>query len=166
MFRRIEDFIEEWEDERQGTLKLLRSLTDASLSQAIVPGGRTLGFLAWHITVTIPEMLGKAGLQPDGPSDHEPVPSAAAAIADAYDRASSSVAGDVRIRWTDDMLTGMIQMYGQQWSRGLTLDVFMRHEAHHRGQMTVLMRQAGLALHGMYGPSREEWIAMGMQPVP
>jgi uncharacterized damage-inducible protein DinB len=41
--------------------------------------------------------------------------------------------------------------------------MFIRHEVHHRGQMTVLMRQAGLPLHGFYGPSRDEWVAMGMQ---
>jgi uncharacterized damage-inducible protein DinB len=30
------------------------------------------------------------------------------------------------------------------------------HQAHHRGQMTVLMRQAGLTVPGVYGPAREE----------
>jgi hypothetical protein len=37
MFREIEDFAAEWDDERQGTLKLMRTLPDESLSQAIVP---------------------------------------------------------------------------------------------------------------------------------
>ena len=165
MFRRIEDFTAEWDHERKGTLKLLRGLTDASLSQAIVPGGRTLGFLAWHLVVTIPEMLGKAGLKPAGPSEHDPVPTSAAEIAAAYDRASASVIEDIRTRWTDDDLAETVEMYGQTWARGLALEIFMRHESHHRGQMTVLMRQAGLPLAGMYGPSQEEWIAMGMQPM-
>ena len=40
----------------------------------------------------------------------------------------------------------------------------VRHQAHHRAQMTVLMRQAGLAVPGIYGPAREEWAAMGMEP--
>jgi hypothetical protein len=30
--------------------------------------------------------------------------------------------------------------------------------------MTVLMRQAGLKVPGVYGPSREEWSQFGMQP--
>jgi uncharacterized damage-inducible protein DinB len=38
------------------------------------------------------------------------------------------------------------------------------HEIHHRGQMTVLMRQAGLSFTGIYGPTREEWIKKGQQP--
>jgi uncharacterized damage-inducible protein DinB len=28
--------------------------------------------------------------------------------------------------------------------------------------MTVLMRQAGLKVPGIYGPSREEWVKIGM----
>ena len=32
---------------------------------------------------------------------------------------------------------------------------------HHRGQMTILMRQAGLLVPGMYGPSKDEWLAFG-----
>jgi uncharacterized damage-inducible protein DinB len=44
------------------------------------------------------------------------------------------------------------------------LTVLLRHEIHHRAQMTVLMRQAGLRVPGVYGPSREEWAAMQAQP--
>jgi hypothetical protein len=28
----------------------------------------------------------------------------------------------------------------------------------------VLMRQAGLEIPGLYGPSRQEWAAFGMKP--
>lgn len=165
MFRRIDDFAEAWEVERKGTLRILRSLTDESLSQAIVPGGRTLGFLAWHLATSIPEMLGRTGLEPAGPTESDAVPASAATMADEYERASASVIPDIRSRWTDDTLTETVDMYGKQWTRGLTLEILIRHEAHHRGQMTVLMRQAGLLVHGVYGPSREEWVAMGMQPL-
>jgi uncharacterized damage-inducible protein DinB len=39
----------------------------------------------------------------------------------------------------------------------------IQHQAHHRGQMTVLMRQAGLPVPGIYGPSKEEWANFGME---
>jgi uncharacterized damage-inducible protein DinB len=55
-------------------------------------------------------------------------------------------------------------MYGEKWKRGTTLGVLAMHQAHHRGQATVLMRQAGLKVPGVYGPAREEWSAMGMTP--
>lgn len=166
MFRRIEDFAAQWQTEREGTLKILRLLTDDSLSQAVVPGGRTLGFLAWHITVTFREMLGVAGLEPQGPEPHEPVPQRAADILAAYDAASASVLDQVRTRWTDAMLEEVLDMYGERWPRGVVLEALIRHEAHHRGQMTVLMRQAGLPVAGPYGPAREEWAQWGMEPHP
>ena len=68
----------------------------------------------------------------------------------------------VRAGWTDADLPGEIDMYGEKWPRGQTLQALIAHEAHHRGQMTVLMRQAGLAVPGVYGPAREEWAAYGM----
>jgi len=53
-------------------------------------------------------------------------------------------------------------MYGEKWTRGQSLLALMAHEIHHRAQMTVLMRQAGLKVPGVYGPAREEWAAYGM----
>jgi uncharacterized damage-inducible protein DinB len=44
----------------------------------------------------------------------------------------------------------------------MALQALISHEIHHRGQMTVLMRQAGLKVPGIYGPAREEWAAYGM----
>ena len=55
-------------------------------------------------------------------------------------------------------------MYGEQWANGLTLRLLISHEIHHRGQMFVLMRQAGLRVPDIYGPTREVWIEQGMQP--
>jgi uncharacterized damage-inducible protein DinB len=55
-------------------------------------------------------------------------------------------------------------MYGEKWKRAQTLASLVFHQIHHRGQMTVLMRQAGLKVPGIYGPAREEWSAWGMSP--
>jgi uncharacterized damage-inducible protein DinB len=166
MFRKVEDFEAEWKTERSSTLRLLELLTDESLAAAVVPGGRTLGFLAWHITQTFREMMSHAGLELEGPAPFEPVPSSAAEILARYERASASVLEQVRERWTDAMLEDEIAAYGQTFRRGFLLDMLIRHEAHHRGQMTVLMRQAGLRVAGPYGPSREEWAAFGMEAMP
>jgi uncharacterized damage-inducible protein DinB len=56
-------------------------------------------------------------------------------------------------------------MYGQTWKRRDVLMALVMHQAHHRGQMTVLMRQAGLLVPGIYGPAREEWSKMNI-PAP
>jgi uncharacterized damage-inducible protein DinB len=68
-------------------------------------------------------------------------------------------------KWRDPMLDDELQMYGQTWKRRDVLMSLVVHQAHHRGQMTVLMRQAGLAVHGIYGPAREEWAKMNI-PAP
>ena len=54
------------------------------------------------------------------------------------------------------------EMYGMIWKRGTTLSLLINHQAHHRGQVTILMRQAGVPVIGVYGPAKEEWEAMGM----
>ena len=63
MYRTIADFTQDFAYEREMTRKLLENLTEASLSQAVRPGGRTLGKLAAHIIHTLVEMPGVAGLR-------------------------------------------------------------------------------------------------------
>jgi len=164
MFTRIDDFETCWKTEAAGTLRVLGALTDASLGQATAQQSRTLGRIAWHITVTIPEMMGRTGLVVTGPEESAPVPTRAADIVEAYSGASRALMGAIRSTWTDDSLAETDDMYGQRWQRGATLLALVSHQAHHRGQMTVLMRQAGLRVPGVYGPAREDWSTMGMEP--
>ncbi|MDG0811731.1 DinB family protein [Cohnella rhizosphaerae] len=164
MFTSIESFIQEWENESARTRRLLETLTDASLSQSVGEGFRTLGRLAWHLTCSPQEMLVRTGLSLPAPGDEHIVPGSAAEIAAAYARTAREVSDAVRAQWTDANLTASSDMYGEQWPNGLTLRAVIQHEVHHRGQMTVLMRQAGLSVPGVYGPAREEWAAMGMEP--
>jgi uncharacterized damage-inducible protein DinB len=162
MFRRVADFQEAWERERDGTLKILRALTDASLTRAVGGEDRTLGRMAWHLAQTIGEMMPRSGLPVTSPAHDAPVPGTAAAIVEAYEAASKAVADEIAAAWRDETLEVEDDMYGQRWSRGQTLQSLIVHQAHHRGQMTVLMRQAGLTVPGVYGPAREEWATHGM----
>ncbi len=165
MFRMTEDFLSSWGHEREATMKVLTRLTDESLNQKISDGSRTLGRLAWHITQTVPEMMNLTGLSVNGPETTAPIPTSAKEIADAYNHASQSVAEQVKQNWTDASLLEEDNMYGMSWNRGTTLTILISHQAHHRGQMTVLMRQAGLTVPGVYGPAKEEWASMGMEPM-
>jgi alanyl-tRNA synthetase len=56
-------------------------------------------------------------------------------------------------------------MWAASANRVAALDVLIKHQTHHRGQLTIGMRQAGLVTPGMYGPAKEEWTAMGV-PAP
>jgi len=164
MYRRVADFQASWPQEREATLRVLRALTDGSLSQAVDTDHRTLGRLAWHLTTTLREMMERTGLEIAGASPEDPVPSTAGAIVEAYEKASASVLGALSSQWSDATLEVEDDMYGQRWARGATLHALVLHQAHHRGQMTVLMRQAGLRVPGIYGPAREDWASMGMAP--
>ena len=165
MFRKVEDFVTEWQQEADSTLKIFRALTDESLGQRVSPEGRSIGRLAWHLTQTLPEMLNRTGLEVTGPGEQEPVPAAAAAIVAAYEASANALREQIRSQWQDDTLLESRDMYGEQWVNGVTLEILIRHQVHHRGQITVLMRQAGLKVPGIMGPAREEWAQWGM-PAP
>ena len=164
MFTTCDEFLAIWQSERDATQQLVDALTDASLAQSVAADHRTIGRLAWHIAQTIPEMMGHTGLQLDGPGEHDPVPASAKAIADGYRTAAASLEAQLSAQWTNETLAEVDDMYGERWSRGRTLDVLRLHQVHHPGQLTVLMRQAGLPVIGVYGPSRDDWGGMGMDP--
>ena len=164
MYRTIQDFLDDWKHESNATIKVFKNLTDSSLNQRVSPDGRSLGFLAWHLILTLGEMGGKAGLKINAPSEDTPVPKKASDIVAAYENGGASVGTSVKESWNDGMLNDEIDMYGQKWTRGATLSSLVVHQIHHRAQMTVLMRQAGLKVPGIYGPSKEEWSQFGMPP--
>ena len=164
MYHTIQDFLTDWNQENDSTIKVYKNLTDASLNQKVSSEGRSLGHLAWHIVLTLGEMGEKAGLKVNAPPETAPQPNNAPAISEAYEKAGSSLASEIEQKWNDGMLNEKILMYGEQWTRSATLMSIIKHQIHHRAQMTVLMRQAGLKVPGVYGPSREEWAQFGMSP--
>ena len=164
MIRSIEDFVTVWNQEAANTLTLFRGLSDAAMPQAVTTEHRDLGRLAWHITGTIREMLERTGLHVAGPDEGAPVPTSTAEIVRQYKESSDSLL-DALHGWTDADLDTEHPMYGESWKAALVLQILLLHQTHHRGQMTVLMRQAGLAVPGMYGPAKEDWAKYGM-PTP
>jgi uncharacterized damage-inducible protein DinB len=165
MFYHIADVSKDWQIESAGTLKLMQRLTDDSLKQQVTATGRPLGRIAWHVVVTLGEMAGRTGLKAEAPAEDAPVPAQASEIAQAYEKAAKSCIQELQ-QWQDADLLKEDDMYGETWKRGYSLQVLLRHEIHHRGQMTVLMRQAGLVVPGVYGPAAEEWAQYGAPAQP
>jgi uncharacterized damage-inducible protein DinB len=162
MYNTLNDFISDWKTESDKTISLFENLTDDSLSRKVYDEGRSLGYLAWHIVLTIGEMLGQTGLQTDCPKDGSPEPATAQEIIDAYKSSASSVLDVLPKQWTDASLSEQVQAYGQMWTKESILISLVRHQIHHRAQMTVVMRQAGLPIPGLYGPAKEDWAKYGM----
>lgn len=164
MYKTLDDFLGHWSWESDATQKTLDALTNASLAQESHAGGRTVGRIAWHIAQTIPEMMARTGLEVKGVGEHDPVPANAADVASGYRAAAASLVDQIKSRWTDDTLRESDDMYGERWTRSQTLMALTSHQNHHRGQLTVLMRQAGLPVPAIYGPTKEDWSKMNMAP--
>ncbi len=162
MYRKLDDFLDAYTILREGTQRMLDALHDEDLDRTIADGHRTLGQIAWHIVVTTPEMMNLTGLGL-GSVDHEAQPPVSAnEIAAGYRAVSSELLHAVKAAWNDESLLETDDMYGETWPRGKTLTILIHHEIHHRAQMTVLMRQAGRSVPGLFGPSKEEWSEYGL----
>lgn len=164
MFSSVSTFLQVWEKEAESTQRILDALSDDSLSQLVAMQDRTLGRIAWHLVTTIPEMMGRTGLILESINEDTPLPKTAEEISHNYQKVSNSLITAVRNQWNDQTLLETRDMYGETWVIGTTLSALVDHQIHHRGQMTVLMRQAGLKVPGIYGPAREDWSQMGMEP--
>ena len=166
MYVTIADFIKEWNREAILTQKVLDGLTDDSLNQQVYPEGRTLGRIAWHFTTSIPDYLAHFGLNIDGVKHAESVPVSAKEMAETFKEVSSRAAEVIEQQWTDKSLEQIQEAFGRQESNAQILMGLIKHTVHHRGQVTVLMRQAGLKPFGVYGPPKEDWIHLGVDNPP
>lgn len=164
MYRVVNDFLEDWKYESDATLKIFNNITDKSLNKVVISDGRSIRDIAWHITTALGEMLGRTGMVIENFNEHAPSPEKIEEIISDYTRFSKNVEEFVKTNWSDESLLEEANMYGEMWKKGKVLSVLVGHQAHHRAQLTVLMRQAGLKVPGVYGPSKEEWEAYGMPP--
>jgi len=163
MYTSIAEFIQEWNQEASSTQKVLDALTDASLQQGVSPEDRNLARIAWHIVTSTPGMLHEFGINVTMVENSNTIPTSAKEIADAFRKVSNDTVNAVKEQWTDESLTEMKDVFGMNMPKAVTLSLLIKHIIHHRGQITVLMRQAGLKVPGVYGPAREEWSQIGME---
>lgn len=164
MYYKISDFIKDWKYESESTIKVLNNLTDEVLTVKFNKEIRTAGRLAWHIVTSVGEMAHRTGLTFDTMDDKSPIPATAKEIVDEYRRTSNNMLKEITKTWNDETLKQEDDMYGEKWVRGKTLSILVTHQIHHRAQLTVVMRLAGLKVPGVYGPAKEEWAGYGMEP--
>ncbi len=164
MYHTINEFIEDWKYEKESTLKVFEKLDDNSLSFKTEGVRRSIGFLAWHIVTSLSEMINRTGLKISAPEENASQPKTAKEILSIYKQAADSLSEAIQNEWNDETLKEEDNMYGGMWAKAITLWVLVKHQIHHRAQLTILMRQAGLKVPGVYGPSYEEWFEMGMEP--
>lgn len=164
MYHAIKEFLDDWKFESEATLKIFSNLTNDSLSHRITPKGRSLGRLAWHITAQIAKAINQTKPGFEEINDDNNFPHDVEKIKETYKKVSDVLAENVS-NWTDDELKKQINAFGEIWTKEAILSSLIKHQIHHRSQMTVLMRAAGLKIPGIYGPSYEEWAEMNMTPM-
>ncbi len=154
MYRKVEDFIEDWVISSEGTLRVMKAITNEKLDQSIVEGHNSLGWLAWHLVGAAGAFGHFAGMQIPGPGRDQAAPSDVKEIIEAYERTIEAYKTEAA-KLTDEALLEEVSGFGGPIARGKLLRALIDHQTHHRGQMTVLLRQAGLTVPGVIGPTKE-----------
>ncbi len=161
MYRTIEDFISDLKNESEATLKVFNNIPENTGLDKQNDNIRSILRLSLHISQTIGEMMHKIGLDIYAVDENMELPNSISIIKELYKKTTDDLLLKVS-SWKNDKLEEEHNMYGENWKNAVTFSVLIRHEIHHRGQLTTLMRLAGLKVPGIYGPAKEEWAAYGM----
>lgn len=154
MYRKVQDFLEDWQMNAQGTLNVIQAITDDKKDVSIVPGHNSLGWLAWHLVGVAGAIGHFAGLQIPAPGPDMKMPEKMAEIAEMYEAVIEAYNKEAATL-TEAQLEEEVNAFGGAMPRGKLLRMLIEHQTHHRGQMTVLLRQAGLPVPPVMGPTKE-----------
>jgi uncharacterized damage-inducible protein DinB len=156
MYNNVQEFLGVYGWESKTTASVLSALTDAALAQEKAAGhDTTAGDIAWHIATAPVYMLNQVGFSIDPALLQKPEQLTTAAINATYAKINAMVMEQAASKTPEDVAKTYRVFDMMDWSAGQTLGIMMHHEIHHRGQLSVLMRQAGLVLPSIYGPTHE-----------
>ena len=158
----INDMLQELEQETQTTRRVLERVPDDQLEWRPHPKSLTLGQLALHIAL-IPGRIAELAMQ--SPATAAPIPrpqpdnmSAVLTTLDQSVAKAKAILGplpDAALASTWRMVAGDREIMAMP--RGALLRAIMlNHWYHHRGQLTVYLRQVGALVPAVYGPSADE----------
>ncbi len=152
-----------WDMEAGLTIKLLGALPTDQYDFRPDPGGRSLGEMAWHLSeiegyISHGITHGAVTFQEAPPNMQRPreVRLLAPGYRRVHEEAVARLADlteaqlDRELPFTDRRLP----------LRDILWGTMLMHVIHHRGQLSLLCRLAGGTPPGIYGPNREEMVAM------
>jgi uncharacterized damage-inducible protein DinB len=158
----IDGMLQELEQEAQTTRRVLARVPDNQLTWRPHKKARTLGELALHIA-TVPGAVATIAAQPQmqAPQFIDPSPNSASELIPALDesiaKAKSVLTGmdDATLNATFRMMQGEREVFAVP--RVVMLrSIMLNHWYHHRGQLTVYLRELGVPIPSIYGPSADE----------
>jgi len=158
----IESVLQELDGESRATRRLLERVPGDKLTWRPHPKARTLGELAWHVA-TVPGTVAAVVAQSPGRvgSLADSSPSKAAELVPLLDE-NLARARQLLADMDDATVTGPWKVVaGEQEIMALPRMAFMRmvllnHWYHHRGQLSVYLRELGVPIPSIYGPSADE----------
>ena len=162
--RMADSLLQELEMEAATTRRVLERVPDAKLAWKPAEKSRTLGQLAWHIAGTPGAIAGLSTVNPAPVPDFskmERSPATTAEVLAAHDQ-SLSQAKAILAGLDDSALMETWRMSGggqdvMAMPRiALLRSIMLNHWYHHRGQLSVYLRELNVPLPSIYGPSADE----------
>ena len=160
----LEMFLNAWERQAEGTLKLLRALPAGQYDFRPDAGGRSLGELGWHLAEGDAYMSsgienGKFDMGVKPPNIERP--KTVEGLASGFDRIHKEAVARIRKLKPEDLDRQVQFLTGQMMPiRDILWGMIITHGTHHVGQLSLMCRLAGGCTPGLYGPNREETAAM------
>jgi len=158
----IDSFLQELEHEAKTTRRVLERVPGNQLGWRPHPKSRTLGELALHVAGT-PGAVAKLAMQSEiqPPDFKDPIPASASELIPALEE---SVATAKQLLGTMDdatlNATWRVKRNGQEVMAipraALLRSIMLNHWYHHRGQLSVYLRELGVPVPSIYGPSADE----------
>ena len=159
----IDGMLQELEQEAQTTRRVLERVPDNQLSWRPHEKARTLGELALHIAMVpgaVAELVGTQSTV-QAPKFTELSPTSASELIPALDesiaKAKKVLGGmdDTALMATWRMMQGERELFALP-RIALLRSVMLNHWYHHRGQLTVYLRELDVPIPSIYGPSADE----------
>ncbi len=154
--------LQELEQEAKTTRRVLERVPDAHLAWKPHEKSMSLGQLALHIA-TVPGGVATMASAPSiqAPAFVQPAASTAAELLPALDASIAQARSVLEDMDDAPMMATFTVMLGDREMMALPRAAFLRsvmlnHWYHHRGQLSVYLRQLGVPVPSIYGPSADE----------
>ena len=100
--------------------------------------------------------MGQVGLTLDVELNPKNTPATISEIISTYKAVRENVVNVAKDNLSDEKLLTEVNSHGGLTPIGAMLRLMVDHQTHHRAQMQVLLRQAGLHVPGVMGPTKED----------
>jgi uncharacterized damage-inducible protein DinB len=158
----VDDIVQELEQEAEATRRVLERVLQDKLDWKPHPKSMTLGQLAMHVA-GLPGAIAEVSTSSFDVNTQVPRPDATSTrqVLELFEESLAQARAILSAMNDAELTTPWRMMNGDQelWSvpRGAFLrSVMLNHWYHHRGQLTVYLRQTGALLPAVYGDSADE----------